>query len=609
MIQRCSSSEEAQPLRRPLKIYALDPMSGRSTGSRITIEVPNEPLALGPAGQRIEVVDYDGARDCCYQPVDLNEPPILMQGGLDPSEADPRFHQQMVYAVAMKTLENFDQALGRTLKLSTRGHPRLRLFPHAFRGPNAFFDPRLNAVLFGYFAADRDEPGPNLPGQNVFTCLSHDIIVHEFTHAVINRFRRYFLEPSNPDVLAFHEGFADIVALLQHFSFTELLRNEIQRQRGDLRQPGCLIDLARQFGFASGMGKSLRSALSVPADKQHYQSEVEVHGRGAILVSAVFDAFFSVYQRRIADLIRIATGGTGTLPQGDLHPDLVNRIAREVTKTAQNFLTMCIRAFDYLPPVDVTFGDYLRALVTADWEVCPDDETGLRSSLIDGFRVRGIYPQNVISLAEESLLWESPDPTFPKLPLGDLASLTTAAALFSRPAGKLLAGYGRPSAPIPGQLSETPEGTTLDVSRTMATKLHAYAKANAAKLLLDGDLPIEVHGFHPVFRVAPDGRLIIEIVAQFAQKQPGPQEWTGSPAVRGGTALVASFDGTVRYLIAKPLPSKQLPAAVRASARQRIERQREHVAACDARDAAFCYLTPRDLKKHRELLLRTAAIV
>jgi hypothetical protein len=27
---------------------------------------------------------------------------------------------------------------------------------------------------------------------------------------------------------------------------------------------------------------------------------------------------------------------------------------------------MSIRAFDYLPPFDITFGDYLRALVTAD---------------------------------------------------------------------------------------------------------------------------------------------------------------------------------------------------------------------------------------------------
>jgi len=43
---------------------------------------------------------------------------------------------------------------------------------------------------------------------------------------------------------------------------------------------------------------------------------------------AVFDAFLSIYKARIADLLRIATAGTGELPKGDIHPDLVDRLAR-----------------------------------------------------------------------------------------------------------------------------------------------------------------------------------------------------------------------------------------------------------------------------------------
>ena len=37
---------------------------------------------------------------------------------------------------------------------------------------------------------------------------------------------------------------------------------------------------------------------------------------------------------------------------------------------------MCLRAFEYLPPVDVTFGDYLRALVTADRDLYREDRYG-----------------------------------------------------------------------------------------------------------------------------------------------------------------------------------------------------------------------------------------
>jgi hypothetical protein len=39
-----------------------------------------------------------------------------MGGGLDPSESDPRFHQQMVYAVASETLQRFEYALGRRIR-------------------------------------------------------------------------------------------------------------------------------------------------------------------------------------------------------------------------------------------------------------------------------------------------------------------------------------------------------------------------------------------------------------------------------------------------------------------------------------------------------------
>ena len=369
----------APPARRPLKIFATDPMLGRTAGNRITIDIANEVITPGPAGQRIVVIDFDGGHNRFYPAVDLNDPAILMQAGLDPTESDPRFHQQMVYAVAKRTLENFDRALGRVIDFRKRNYGQLRLIPHAFYGANAFYDRDLHAVLFGYFRADRDDPGQNLPGQNVFTCLSHDVIAHEMTHAVVDRLKRYFMEPTGVDVLAFHEGFSDIVALFQHFSFQEMLRQQIQRSRADLRANTLLVELARQFGYATGAGKALRSALDKPEAKL-YKTITEPHERGSILVAAVFDAYFATYQRRIRDLVRIATGGTGELPKGDLHPDLVNRIAIEASATAQQILTMCIRAFDYLPPVDITFGDYLRALVTADYELAPSDEFGVRGA-------------------------------------------------------------------------------------------------------------------------------------------------------------------------------------------------------------------------------------
>src|SRR5262245_43137431 len=119
-----TKAAERPPDRRPLKIFAFDPMRDRTPGNRVTITVPNEEarpgpdgeivkLGPGPCGKLFEVVDFDGAHGHYYAPVNLDDSNVLMQGGLEPSESDPRFHQQMVYAVGMKVIENVERALGR----------------------------------------------------------------------------------------------------------------------------------------------------------------------------------------------------------------------------------------------------------------------------------------------------------------------------------------------------------------------------------------------------------------------------------------------------------------------------------------------------------------
>ena len=114
--------------RRPLKIFAFDPSLRRSAGNLAITEVVNEVLAPGPEGRLVRVVDYNGTKDELYAPVELDDARILMQRGLDPSDSDPRFHQQMVYAVVMKVVENFERALGRPFPFP-RG-PKMTLLTH-----------------------------------------------------------------------------------------------------------------------------------------------------------------------------------------------------------------------------------------------------------------------------------------------------------------------------------------------------------------------------------------------------------------------------------------------------------------------------------------------
>ena len=410
-----------RPKTRLLRVFAFDPSLNLSLDTavinQLALSVPWEDVGLGPVGEYLEVIDVDPASNAFYPPVDLDDNYLLVQDGLWPSEGTPQFHQQMVYAVASKTIQNFEEALGRRVLWSPQIDPHgrekfnqhLRIYPHALRQANAYYSPRKKALLFGYFPASSKDSGNTLPGGIVFTCLSHDIITHETTHALLDGVHPYFGEPSNVDVLALHEAFADIVALFQHFSQPEVLRQQIARTRGDLSSSNLLAELAQQFGQATGKRGALRSAIGKDPDPTAFQTTIEPHARGSILVAAVFDAFLTVYKSRIEDLMRIATGGTGILPEGAIHPDLVNRMAEEAARVSQHILRMCIRALDYCPPVDITFGEYLRAIVTADSDLNPTDQGGYRIAMIESFRRRGIYASNVRSLSEESLLWFPPE--------------------------------------------------------------------------------------------------------------------------------------------------------------------------------------------------------
>jgi hypothetical protein len=372
-----------QPTYRCLRVFAFDPQASSRVDTAIinnaVIQLPwekpwEDPVEVGPVNEYLEVIDYDPASDCFYEPVDITHKTLLAQNGLPPSDGNPQFHQQMVFAVAMKTIRAFENALGRhvlwmkertnrnnrstTGTRSEQDFPnfvrRLRIYPHAMREANAFYSPERTALLFGYFrgAPARDGTG----GEWVFTCLSQDIIAHETTHAILHGLWRRSVESANVDSLAFHEAFADIVALLQHFSSRPVIEHQLAHSGGNLRSVGLLTGLAAQFGHNTGREGPLRFALQmlVEEEKKLEKGEaiapdrnagiLEPHKRGTILVAAIFDAFVTIFERRTDDLFRMNRVKRGTdeaLPQ-----ELVSRLAEEAERTAEQVLKMCIRALD-----------------------------------------------------------------------------------------------------------------------------------------------------------------------------------------------------------------------------------------------------------------------
>jgi hypothetical protein len=590
-LEHATNPKIPAPANRPLRVYAYDPSLGAQLDTlginEATLKVRwEEDLKPGPIGEYIEVVDVDPGSQCCYAPVDLNHPHILTQSGLSPSEGSPQFHQQMTYAVAMKTIEYFEGALGRVALWAPRDKlvggekhteyvQRLRIYPHALRAKNAYYSPDRKALLLGYFTASATNTGDAMPGGVIFTAVSHDIIAHETTHALLDGLHRRFREATNPDVFAFHEAFADIVALFQHFSLPEALRHQIAATRGDLEQQNLLGKLAVQFGEATGRYGALRDYIgdfktvgdeSDPSGKStkvkwvryapkrtDYESASEPHARGAVLVAAVFDAFLQIYKRRTADLLRLATNGTGVLPAGAISVDLVNRLAVEASKVAEHVLNICIRALDYCPPIDLTFGEYLRALITADIDLVPSDKHDYRTAFIAAFRDRGIYPRDVKHLSPGSLVWEAPP-----VPLR--------------------------TANVRAILDKMSIDWDMNIDRETAYKSSAENAKNFWRWLMDpnrvsddeisalglirldeprpdtigdqaGELrKIEVHSVRLARRVGPDGNIRSDLVVEITQTF-RPIQLPGARFRGGCTLLINLATAEVRYLVRKKVKS------------------------------------------------------
>ncbi len=376
---------------RRLTIFAQDPSVKDAAGGilRTQIDIPYERLGPGPRGYRVHVVDYDSTQRALYRQCKLGNKGDPFKGIADGRLLkDPAFHAQNVYAIVMRLLARFEKALGRRISWSFPGH-QIHVAPHAFADANAYYSDDASGIFFGYFSRAGGEP--------VYTCLSHDVIAHETTHALLDGIRESYTLPSHPDQAGFHEGLADIVALLSVFGLADVVRSLLPgvRAGGDrvlkkmlnvtsLRE-SVLLGLAEQFGQESRYRQNcLRRAVARPPRKDARKDVAfeESHIRGEILSAAVLNSFIDVWMARLRTWL---PGKDRTVP--------VDRVVEDATDAAEHLLTMCIRALDYCPVVDINFPDFLSALLTADLELLPDDgRYKYRKVLMKEFGRWGISP-------------------------------------------------------------------------------------------------------------------------------------------------------------------------------------------------------------------------
>ncbi|WP_377190470.1 hypothetical protein [Ruegeria meonggei] len=354
------------------------PRSGLMQGRQLEID-EDEVLSDGPTSSRVAVVDIDdetgetwpGAK---YQP-DGPRRKLATHQVSDKSDIFARdFQQVSVFGAVHATMDLFEGPgiLGRKLTWAFDAQ-QLKVVPRAGVKANAQYSREKRSLEFFFF--DGVIGGIDT---RVYTCLSPDIVAHETAHAILDGLAPDLYNATSPLSLSLHEAVSDVTAMLFAARSSRLARLVLKSNHGDLRQPGAFNAVAEQFGQAkSGRLQPLRDLLNDKRLRDVRSSSP--HDLSEVLTGAIYEMFLQSYSTELDEQ-------QAEDEEGRSRYSLSGRVLANV---ADRTARIAFRALDYLPPGEVTFADYVRAVVSADAASNPDSPDE-RTVLVNEAVKRGI---------------------------------------------------------------------------------------------------------------------------------------------------------------------------------------------------------------------------
>jgi hypothetical protein len=204
----------------------------------------------------------------------------------------------------------------------------------------------------------------------------------------------------------------------------------------------------------------------------------EPHRRAEVLVAAFLQTFVRIWAERLEPL-RTDGGGLDS-----------SRVAEEGVKAARHLLGMLLRALDYLPPVELEFGEVLDAVLTADERLSPDDDRHYRAALRETFEAFGIGPSgHIVDVDGRAAPPPGPPAPAPYPPDGDT---------------------------VP-DLGVRYEHLNFAALRASPEEVFEFVWNNAAALGIDVRFTTRVERVLTSTRVGPDGLVVNEVLADYVQ--------------------------------------------------------------------------------------------
>jgi hypothetical protein len=346
----------------------------------------------GPANDRLAIQDVDEDSGETFAGALFQPPSGRRKIGryriADEKDLSARdLNQVCTFSAVKRTLDMVEEsdALGRKVAWAFDA-PQLSILPRAGRWANAFYERESHSLKFYYFS------DPKRPGETVFTSLSRDIVAHETGHAILDGIAPHLYNAVTPQSLALHEGIADLTAVLTNFRSPTLRQAVLKRTNGSIDQSTAFSAIAEEYGQAldqtnlAGFLRNLYNQRTLDPDdrsvdpltlRPNYDPSQEPHSLCQVLSGAIYATLArsqSVAKKRLA-------------LEGD--QDEYSLSGKALFLTAEIFKRMIFRGLDYLPPGEISFADYGRALIAADQASHPDDDQQ-RQWLMDEFTRRKI---------------------------------------------------------------------------------------------------------------------------------------------------------------------------------------------------------------------------
>jgi hypothetical protein len=346
-------------VRIPLMIQ--DPATARHKGMESLYEnvfVEEDFFLDGPITKRVAVLDFCPKNGELLKGARFSPPKKgRVLGSYEVNGKDiysPGFIQVNVFATVWKTINMFekDEVLGRPITWAFPAQ-QLLVVPRAGEMANAYYERDSHSIQFFFF------PHPDNSPKTIYTSLSRDIVAHETGHAILDGIVPHLFDAITPQALALHESIADLTALLMSFSSNKLPLLVLPITGGSIKKPNAFSSIADQFGDAFRRdGRPLRELNNKKTlnrkDEKNRVDRYEPHDLSKVLSGALYKVMVKIYE----DLWRRNSGGKNSKVFKEAFPSLGT--------AAKQFKRMVFRALDYLPPGDISFADYGRAIIAAD---------------------------------------------------------------------------------------------------------------------------------------------------------------------------------------------------------------------------------------------------